>query len=276
MAAGGSRVLLTGHGGDDVMRGSPLACTAGEVVRHARARRSPVLPALYRRFGRPHLPVRVDRLLRAATGHREAPLLPAFVRADFARRAGLTGRLEALRPRQAFRSPARQEVYGNLVGTPWYWRTANWHGRNAAPFGIDVRHPFLDRRLVEYVLAVPGEQLFRLGSTKDLLRRSMAGLLPETIRRRPGKTSFIPLLDSMIRREAPGEIAELLSAPRCAELGFVDGDALRSVLWGYLNGGADGERRAVWYAITLEIWLRRCEAIRCGRRCVEPSVWAAA
>ena len=41
-----------------------------------------------------------------------------------------------------------------------------------------MRHPFLDRRLVEYVLAVPGEQLYRVDSTKSLLRHAMTGLLP--------------------------------------------------------------------------------------------------
>jgi asparagine synthase (glutamine-hydrolysing) len=142
---------------------------------------------------------------------------------------------------------------------------SNWHDRNSAPFGIEVRHPFLDRRLVEYVLALPGEQLFRVGSSKNLLRRSMSGILPERIRLRANKTRFLPFLDFLLLERAAGEVMELLREPRCADLGFVDGNALRSTYRGLAHGGPDAPRCAVWYAITLEIWLRRCDAIRRSR-----------
>jgi asparagine synthase (glutamine-hydrolysing) len=255
MAAGGSRVLLTGHGGDDLFRGSATIYAERlrrgdlgafrEVVRHARRWREPLLRTFYRYFGRPHLPARADRLLSSAFGRRREPLLAPWVRADFARRADLAGRSEA--------------------AAPAYWRFANWHERSAAGPGIEVRHPFLDRRLFELVLAIPGEQVFRLDTCKSLLRRSMAGILPETIRLREGKTEFTPLLDFGLRERARDEIHELLREPRSADLGILDGGALRAAYAGFLDGGSHDLRRALWYAITLEIWLRRCESIR-GRR----------
>jgi asparagine synthase (glutamine-hydrolysing) len=286
MAVGGSHALLTGHGGDDLLRGSALIyldrlrrgdlSSVRGVTRHARARHEPILLALYRQFGRHCLPASINRLLRAAFGRRDAPLLPAFVQSDFARRINLSDRDETQRPQRAIPSLAWQDFYANLVGIPWYRRIANWHDRNAARFGIEMRHPFLDRRLCEYVLAIPGEQLFRLGSTKNLLRRSMEGCLPEKIRLRPGKTSFIPLLDATIRQRAKDEITDLLRAPWCAELGFVDGESLRAAYLDYLKGGAEEARRALWPAITLEIWLRRCEGIRRERRRLTPMVRSAA
>ncbi len=285
MTAGGSRVLLTGHGGDDLLRGSALIylerlrrgdlSAVREVARHARACHEPVLLAFYRQFGRPCLPAPVNRLLRAAFGRRQAPRLPAFVHPDFARRVDLSVRGETRR-RRAASDLARQNVYANLVDIPWYRRIANWHDRNAARFGIDMRHPFLDRRLFEYVLAIPGEQLFRLGSTKNLLRRSMAGCLPEKIRLRPGKTSFIPLLEATLRQRAREEITDLLRAPWCAELGFVEGESLRTAYLDYLKGGTEEARRWLWPAITLEIWLRRCEGMRPERRSLTPVVRSAA
>ena len=98
------------------------------------------------------------------------------------------GRDEPLQTQSGFASPAQQEIARNFLARPWYWRLVNWHERSAAALGIEVRHPFLDRRLFEYVLAIPGEQLFRLGGTKSLLRRSMAGVVPERIRQREGHT----------------------------------------------------------------------------------------
>jgi len=153
-----------------------------------------------------------------------------------------------------------------VVGAFSYRRLANWHDRSGASFGIEVRHPFLDRRLVEYLLALPGEQLFRLGRSKNLLRRAMSGILPERIRLREGKTVFLPFLDFLLLERSAGEIMELLREPRTAELGILDGKALRSAYLNLVHGGPDGPRCAVWFAITLEIWLRRCEAIRRSRR----------
>ncbi len=180
-------------------------------------------------------------------------------------------RQKGLRPPRAFASPARQEVYANLVAVPWYRRLVNWHDRNAAFFGVEVRHPFLDRRLFEYVLAIPGEQLFRLGSTKNLLRRAMAGILPERIRTRPGKTGFTSFLDAVLRC---GEVQEILCSPRSSSLGILDKEKLQSAYRDF-RGGTVGERRGLWYTITLEIWLRRCEALLQARRWMPPGQIAA-
>ncbi|HEY0514521.1 MAG TPA: asparagine synthase-related protein [Thermoanaerobaculia bacterium] len=273
MVARGSRVLLMGHGGDDLLRGSSLIyaerlrrgdlAAVQEIVRHARGRKDPVLRSLYQYFARPHLPAGADRLLRSTLGRREG-LPPAWIHPDFARRTRLAGRLKGIRKISA--SPARQDVHANLVGVPWYWRLANWHDRNAASFGIEVRHPFLDRRLCEYVLAIPGEQLFRLDSHKNLLRRSMTGILPEVVRVRPGKTKFARFLDLMLRERAGGEIAKMLKAPLAVEMGIVNGDELRSAFSDFLNGKMGGAMGALWHTILLEIWLRRCETVRGGRR----------
>ncbi len=53
------------------------------------------------------------------------------------------------------------------------------YDRIARRFGIEARHPLLDRKLVEFTLAVPFEQLGRHGYSKYLLRRSVTPFLPE-------------------------------------------------------------------------------------------------
>lgn len=259
----GSAVLLLGHGGDDLLRGSALVYSerlrrgdlsaVREVASHARRQGEPVSRSLYRQFLRPHLPAGADRLLRSMLGHGRRDVAAGPVCRTAAREIGI-----------------------HLVEIPWYWRLANWHDRNAAGFGIEVRHPFLDRRLFEYVLAIPGEQLFRLGSTKDLLRRSMRGILPESIRLRRGKTAFSPFLDLVLRERAADEVRELLRAPRAHELGFMDEKRLSSFYFEGFDGGSNESRRALWHAVTLEIWLRRCEVIRRDRRRVGQMQQAAA
>jgi asparagine synthase (glutamine-hydrolysing) len=272
LEAAGSRVLLTGHGGDDLMQGSSLVYAerlrrgdlgaVRDVVRHARSQSSSVVRSLYRHFGRPHVSAGAERVLRQALGMGQEDT-PPWIEPDFAQRARRSSRR---RPAEPGRSPSRRAVHAKMVGTPWYWRLANWHDRNSASFGIEVRHPFLDRRLVEYVLALPGEHLFRLGNSKSLLRQAMREVLPERIRLRADKTRFTPFIDFILLERSAGEIAQLLREPRSAALGLLKGDALRSAYLSLIHGGLAAPRRAVWYAISLEIWLRRCEAVLRSRR----------
>jgi asparagine synthase (glutamine-hydrolysing) len=52
-------------------------------------------------------------------------------------------------------------------------------------FGVDIRTPLADRRLVEFCLQVPETQYARDGEDRWLIRRAMAGRLPEeTLRSR--------------------------------------------------------------------------------------------
>jgi len=206
------------------------------------------------------VPAGLDRCLRSVLG-KPQKLRPSLIHPDFRLRTQRDSESKGIRRRRVS-ATARQEIYDNLVGNPWYLRTANWHDRSTAHSGIEVRHPFLDRRLFEYILAIPGEQLFQLGCTKPLLRRVMAGILPEKVRLRRGKTSFIRFLDVLLLERAAGEVLGLLRAPRSAELGILDGEQLRSAYQGLTNGGPNAPRGAVWRAISLEIWLRRCDAVR--------------
>ncbi len=56
-----------------------------------------------------------------------------------------------------------------------------------AGWGIDVRDPTADRRLVEFCLAVPTEQFLRDGQPRALARRALADRLPAAVLEASGK-----------------------------------------------------------------------------------------
>jgi asparagine synthase (glutamine-hydrolysing) len=64
---------------------------------------------------------------------------------------------------------------------------------HAASAGIDARYPFRDRGVVELMLRVPSDQLYRPGLARPILREAMRGMLPEEARMRAGKTSLAAL-----------------------------------------------------------------------------------
>src|SRR6185503_15291719 len=71
---------------------------------------------------------------------------------------------------------ARQITAPNLlVGRERY-------DRAAAMFGVEPRDPFLDLRFIRFCLSLPIGQLQSNGFPKPILRRAMAGLIPDEVR----------------------------------------------------------------------------------------------
>jgi len=71
-----------------------------------------------------------------------------------------------------------------------YPQLLRYEDRNSMAFSLESRVPFLDYRLVQFVLSLPSNYLIRNGYTKAILRESMKGILPESIRARKSKLGF--------------------------------------------------------------------------------------
>lgn len=61
--------------------------------------------------------------------------------------------------------------------------------------GLEVRTPFLDKRVVELAFALPAASKLRKGSGKHLLRTTFGSLLPPMVMQRGKKGFEVPLLD---------------------------------------------------------------------------------
>jgi asparagine synthase (glutamine-hydrolysing) len=260
----GARILLTGHGADDLLLGSKRVYVdrlrggdlrvVNEIWKYSRSRQYGWRP-FYRLLVEPTLGSGATLALRRLFRRTGRGSVPSWIAPDFARRTGLKDRLaEVLRiPAQG---RARDELYRNLIARPSYQSSVDWYDRNARPLGIEVRHPFLDRRLFELIFALPPAHLVRLGERKPLLRRALAGVLPDFIRLRRDKTSLGSFVDFSLRKEAD-RVRSLLAAPLSAELGIVDGEAVRHAFESYCRGERIAEQRSLWSVISLELWLRR-------------------
>ena len=116
------------------------------------------------------------RALASRSGPRARRAIRAsIIRPEFAARAGVPERLNGLsdpsRPATLRERQAARIDHPNLVVA------LERYDRVAAACGIEPRHPFLDRRLVEFCLALPWEQKLSGGWTKRIVRRAMKGIL---------------------------------------------------------------------------------------------------
>ncbi|HEX8007226.1 MAG TPA: asparagine synthase (glutamine-hydrolyzing), partial [Trebonia sp.] len=76
--------------------------------------------------------------------------------------------------------------------------------------GLEVRVPFCDHRLVEYVFNIPWRMKSFDGREKSLLRAAVADLLPRSVRERV-KTPYPATQDPGYGRRLRGELASVLS-----------------------------------------------------------------
>ena len=125
--------------------------------------------------------------------------------------------------------------------------------------GLEVRVPFCDWRIAEYLYAVPWEFKDYRGREKGLLRYAMEGLLPQEVlyrKKSPYPKTFDPRYTDMVRLR----LEALLSDPGSALFEIVDRDALRQLLdtdspWPWY-GQLMKRPQTMAYFLQLDFWLR--------------------
>jgi asparagine synthase (glutamine-hydrolysing) len=259
----GGRVLLTGQGPDEYLRGSMfffadwlaqgrIGPTVREMAHRAAIGRVSLWNLAYQNAVMPLLPYR----LRLRLGS-EVTRLPAWVRPAIARRYALQERSYEL---SLYAGPVRHKYRHSMIkGIDVLAATI---GHLVLDDHLDVRHPFLDRRLVEFGLGLPPELTTQPHAGKWVLREAMRGIVPDVVRTRVGKgtqaerhawalTAQRPLLEPLVRE------------PILADLGVVDGARLRSAFdaMPHQPRRMNDPHAAMEQVLAIEAWLQ----IRTGR-----------
>ena len=194
----GIRVLLTGLGGDEWFQRADLYLAdllrKGRLIAAAEWVRS--LPqASMMSFRRspwfvdgvsPLVPQGVKDLLRKG---RPRDPGTAFINPDFARRNDLQERLRQRLDWRPFGDLARAGSF-RAATQGFQVHAIEMEERSAAGFHLELRHPFHDRRVVEFGLGLPPDQRWRHGLHKHVLREAMRDLLPVSVRQRSSKAEF--------------------------------------------------------------------------------------
>lgn len=130
-----------------------------------------------------------------------------------------------------------------------------WTDHNSMYFSIESRVPFLDHRLVEATLSLPGHQIIKDGMTKYILRCAMHGLVPDAILNRRDKIGFGTPEDGWFRHPALREVIHAaIESPVLRHAGMIDIAEMRRIFAHHMSGGGD-HSRALWKCLHLYLWL---------------------
>jgi asparagine synthase (glutamine-hydrolysing) len=127
--------------------------------------------------------------------------------------------------------------------------------------GVEVRMPLMDFRLVSFAFSLPGRCKVGDDYSKDILRRAMRGLLPDTVRLRTTKVGFNSPIGSWLQGRSRPWVEDVLStgAPQIAAL--ISVPALRSFYRKRVLSGSAG-----WSEV-LRFWIH-LSALRLAQRLV--------
>lgn len=121
----------------------------------------------------------------------------------------------------------RQMFYINFAR--WLPMMLDRKDRASMAYGLEVRVPFCDHRIVEYLWNVPWSMKSAGGVMKGLLRHAMRGILPEEILWRP-KSPFPTTHDPQYLRSVKRLLIDRLRLPASPLRSLLDMDALERVL----------------------------------------------
>jgi asparagine synthase (glutamine-hydrolysing) len=131
----------------------------------------------------------------------------------------------------------------------------HWEDRNSMAHSIESRVPFLDYRLVEFVLGLPDEYKLSCGITKRVQRAGMSGILPDMIRDRMDKLGFVTPEEVWVKQRAPNIFRAKLDRAIKGSHGIIKPEAHN-----ILEAMISGKQRfnfGVWRMISFGEWIER-------------------
>jgi len=129
----------------------------------------------------------------------------------------------------------------------------HWEDRDSMAHSVESRVPFLDYRLVEFVIGLPDEFKLANGITKRVLRSAMQGILPDTICERMDKLGFITSEEVWLKESATDLFRNKLEFAINRSRGILKPEALD--YFDEIVSGKRGFDHVTWRLISFGEWL---------------------
>ena len=125
-----------------------------------------------------------------------------------------------------------------------------------ATYDLEIRFPFLDRRLADFCLSLPPDQKLRSGWTRYIHRQALGGVLPEMVRWRHDKGNLGHNFAHVLLSFGAQQLHEaIVCHPEPLEP-YVDTEALRAALVRLQTGLAtNADTHWLWMAVVARSWL---------------------
>ena len=271
--AKGVKVLLSGMGADEIFFGYRRQKAT---LMTARYRRFPqvlrkltqaivkILPVKYAGKG-----IRITRWARRFLSFAELPVEEAYMQSYSYYNGAELGKLfinDVSAPYARLREqhsrlfnghyqddPINQMCYTD-IGLFMTGLNLTYTDRASMAASVEVRVPFIDKKVIEQAMALDGSLKFRKGESKYILKKVAEQYLPSDIIYRP-KASFGAPIRSWISGPLKGMVDDILSESAVENRGIFNYGYIKELITNDRNGTEDNAYR-IYQLLTVELWFR--------------------
>jgi asparagine synthase (glutamine-hydrolysing) len=254
----GYRITLSGIGGEVTGEGVPTPTPEFQNLL-ARARFFTLhrqLKAWAAKMRKKRLPLLWNAVREFALQDISEYITPAapWFRPDFARRnraafRGYSSRIKLLGPLPSF-----QNHIDNLSATQRFVAYRGLHSELL----LDTRYPYYDRDLLEFMFAIPREQIVRVGQRRSLMKRALVGIVPDEVLNRKKRDAVPQESPKGSPKERP-HLPDIGQHIVSSSIGIVDPDRFAEALQ-KARRNEDVPIGSLSRTLTLESWLRHLAA----------------
>jgi len=257
----GVKVMLDGQGADEhlygypefhrpflaglLRSGHPWAAWCEAQARHGSASRT--ANALGRAILDAAIPVSIQNRFRARRARRKMPRWLGHHHLSFSCPGPLLSRFDRHGNARGFSA--------EMLGGRSLQKLLHWEDRNSMAHSIEARVPFLDFRLVEFVLGLPDRHKIRGGWTKAVLREGLRGVVPPAVLNRRDKMGFVTPERLWASQTATHGFEAALTRAVESSRGVITHAALGD--WAQVREGRSPYRSDFWRMITFGNWMHR-------------------
>src|SRR6266704_2163012 len=249
------RVLLSGTGGDEMLgQAIDPRVQIADLLRQFRfAELAKELRAWSLLLRRPWMHLLLNAFLlqlplSISTRITEIAKADPWVNKTVAQRQKLAARQSNVGEGSSFWLPSVRDWFHTLM-------TLRRQMTKTRPSIAETRYPYLDQKLVEFLMSIPTEQLLRPGQRRSLMRRALVDFLPPELLARKTKSaggrSIVVSLQKHWNR-----LENIVTSPFISRLGYVNQAQFYTSLLVMKNGSMTLDCTRLIRALSLELWLR--------------------
>jgi asparagine synthase (glutamine-hydrolysing) len=131
-------------------------------------------------------------------------------------------------------------------------------------YSLEMRVPYLDHELIEFVAKIPPEFRSKPRETKYLLKKTLSRVLPPEVLYRNKGTFSLPY-GSWLQSELRDSIHQMLSRERIKARGYFNADFVSGLIREFYEKGKTENTYRLWSLFMFELWHRIYLDDHCSR-----------
>lgn len=124
-----------------------------------------------------------------------------------------------------------------------------------------VRHPFRDRRVVEFLMSLPAWILGTVNQTKKLVRYASKDMLPDVIIRRRKITTLLPIMAKGLLDKEFEKVKKILTNEKCSWQNYIQEDLVQKILNNPKKAYDERDFVLLWQCLSYEMWQTRLRSL---------------